>query len=698
MKSSHPFRFIVLFLCTITDCYVHSQQYISFDSIKGEYVTCEILESSEICCKMHFKIHGIHVSKFLNDKVSYKQLSLGYPFNLRNIGEPALPLITKLIKVPKGSVLKLNMHENCWREITMPTIYPAQEDFTDDEAQKKFVRNDSIYQSKSYMPEIVSMSERVTYRDEDFVILRFCPFKYYPKDNQLEILTDFNTTIYYTYTQPTSSKTNQIRLLNRQERPTDYLIIVGDIPNVLGSQAIKDLKMWKALKGYKTKIASTSETGSTYSNIKNYISQEYANSNHSLKYVLLIGESLKIPSGNTSSPYSPNTSNLSSDYWYGCMDGNDDRVADIAIGRIPIIYTDDIYNTVPKIIKYESLPFPHGKDVLLVTGQRDSSSFILCTETIRNNTYDTSFSFHTTYGGSGAWNQDVIDFANDGINILNYRGHAREEGWFGWNTHGEDFSGFDLNRFNQGTYFILMNVACDTGSLSFRFSMIYTFLTYEDAAAGFLGSLDESKHDANSSYNILFYQKLLNENIYNIGELNNKTHLANDLTQPDCYFNALVSICGGDPSLEIWTASPQEIQSVNVSVDSDSTFTLTAGVDSAKVSIVSENGDLIDLKDFNGYIRLAKPSQICYYAINKHNYLPYIFKIDPSSTIIQNVSFSNNTYLWNTPITIGRDVTTSLPQGDVTVKEGSTLSINKGSGVTIKNGFRVEKGASLIIQ
>lgn len=695
----HIIRFGLFISAIVQWHFAYSMDYVALDSTKGNCITYKTIESSDVCYKLHINIHGIHTMPIkAKDDTIYQHLSIGTPHTLLNTGAPALPVITKLLKVPKGANIKLSIKENCWSDIPISTIYPAQDNYFDDEPQKTFSINDSIYHSTGYFPTLASMSEIMTYRDGDYVMLRVCPFRYFPTENKLSVLSDFNVTVGYTYTISQDVYIRSYRQDIQHELPTDYLIIVGDIPNVINSQPIQDLKMWKALKGYKTKVVSTNETGTTYSSIKNYISQEYSNSNHSLKYVLLIGESLKIPMGKTSSPYSPETSEFSSDYWYGCMDGPNDRVADIAIGRIPIIYTSDIYNTVPKIINYESLPFPNAKDVLLVTGQEDASFFELCTETIRSNTYNTNFTFHTAYGGNGAWNQDVIDYANNGINILNYRGHASEEGWFGWNTHDEDFSGFDLNRFNQGTYFILMNIACLTGNLSFRFSMIYTFLTYEDAAAGFLGSLIQSKHYANSSYNIHFYHNLLNERIHHIGELNNLTHLDNDLTQQDSYYNALISICGGDPALEIWTGAPLKVPSVSVSVDSDSTFVLTAGVDSATISIVSEEGILLGLKAFNGSLTLDKPAEIRYYAINKHNYLPYVFKIDPTSNIIQNQTFATNTFLWNTPITIGKDVTTTLPEGNVTIKNGNSLNITRGSGVTIKNGFEVEKGAQLIIQ
>lgn len=48
-------------------------------------------------------------------------------------------------------------------------------------------------------------------------------------------------------------------------------------------------------------------------------------------------------------------------------------------------------------------------------------------------------------------------------------------------------------------------------------------------------------------------------------------------------------------------------------------------------------------------------------------------------------------------IEIGYDVTTSIPKGDVILKDGADLKLNSTSGTIIKNGFKCEKGAKLTI-
>lgn len=66
---------------------------------------------------------------------------------------------------------------------------------------------------------------------------------------------------------------------------------------------------------------------------------------------------------------------------------------------------------------------------------------------------------------------------------------------------------------------------------------------------------------------------------------------------------------------------------------------------------------------------------------------------------MQNETIETDSYYYASPLNIGYDVTTAKPNGNVTVKSGTKLTIQNGSGgVTIKNGFECENGSELIIE
>lgn len=53
---------------------------------------------------------------------------------------------------------------------------------------------------------------------------------------------------------------------------------------------------------------------------------------------------------------------------------------------------------------------------------------------------------------------------------------------------------------------------------------------------------------------------------------------------------------------------------------------------------------------------------------------------------------------WEVQMEDGYDVNTSQPNGNVFLNKNSKLNIEIGQGVTIKNGFSMERGATLTIE
>ena len=155
--------------------------------------------------------------------------------------------------------------------------------------------------------------------------------------------------------------------LRTNESSYDYLIIVGNIPNVLESDILKKFRFWKALKGIRTKVVTTDSIGYTDTSIKTYIQSQYASD--SIKYVLLIGKAQHIPQHLMNQFVHPNKV-LRSDYWYGCMDGDNDKEADIAIGRYSVNNLQELEHAMKKTIKYEVGTNAEGKKVLLVAHQQ----------------------------------------------------------------------------------------------------------------------------------------------------------------------------------------------------------------------------------------------------------------------------------------------------------------------------------------
>lgn len=84
--------------------------------------------------------------------------------------------------------------------------------------------------------------------------------------------------------------------------------------------------------------------------------------------------------------------------------------------------------------------------------------------------------------------------------------------------------------------------------------------------------------------------------------------------------------------------------------------------------------------------------------IPRHNYVPCIIKFDSQTHIIQNTSFDFDAYYTGAPLSVGYDITDTINYGNVIVKSGHKLTIERRQNVTIKNGFSVEPGATFQIK
>jgi hypothetical protein len=118
-----------------------------------------------------------------------------------------------------------------------------------------------------------------------------------------------------------------------------YLIIAPD--NYVSS--VQPLADWKTKKGVKAIVVSTSVTGSSNTQIKNYIVNAYNTWRIKPEYILLIGAGNVLASWNLGSQ-------VYSDDPYADISGN--LLIELSIGRLPCTSVSQCQNIVNKIISY----------------------------------------------------------------------------------------------------------------------------------------------------------------------------------------------------------------------------------------------------------------------------------------------------------------------------------------------------------
>lgn len=706
-----------------------NQNWISLDgTVEYTSPTIQIHESNLLNYVVKVKIHGIRSEKIVEEGIMYNKLSIDDNFTLSNVGEPALPIISQLIGIPSGKEYKASITEEKWMDINnIGKIYPFQELLFENEQSRPFVISDSIYNAYIYNSCVINTSEKMNFRGLENVNFAICPFKYFPSTNKLSVLSEFTFTVTFQKQAsiPKINKTeNIIHIFNNSQALSsslsysssrkieksyldsyNYLIIIGDNTEIKESKYLKDFCTWKAYKGFKTKIVSTSDIGNDCESIKNYIRTEY---DKGVDYVLFIGDYDKIPLYKKKFlvPINNRSDSIKSDYWYGAFDGEEDPQAEVAIGRFATNSLSEFKNIVYKTIKYESIPNDSYNKVLLVAHKECAPwEYQLCSEEIRTAIYKDSMIFYkaygssSDYGGTNATNATIREYINSGLNIINYRGHGLAKSWSGWGGGSSS-----TQSFTYGNAFILKNninpvvfsVTCLTGNIEEK-CLLKGFMNTAYGSVAFIGATEATHTLPNNTYNENLFDELLNNNIYNIGLLNIIAH-ARVCSRYDkmSFDNAYSYILGNDPALEIWTATPNVFNDISIVRNSDVVTINTGNVKDFDVSIISKDGELLKTEHSNlESVTLQNITEENVIVINKHNYIPYID--NPNGTLyIQNeIIESDKTYKANN-ITIGANVTEWKPVGDVVFKKGN-ITMNCES-IELTGGTYIEKGAEFKVE
>ena len=397
---------------------------------------------------------------------------------------------------------------------------------------------------------------------------------------------------------------------------------------------------------------------------------------------------------------------------------NDDvnYMANIPIGRFSVGALYDFQKMVEKTIAYESSYDGDYKKMLLVAHKEDAPyKYQGCCENIRTATYTAPLTFTTAYGasttnyGNNATNLNVVNHINSGMHIVNYRGHGKPDSWGfvsanpnrnGWNATNQLFQSNQIN--NISTCSIYFNSCCQTGNIEEEPCMMESFMRSSKGAIACLAATEDTWTTENNYHDQQLFNKLLNDSVWHIGDMNVQAHIATIMTHSsEAKYNALSYLCGGDPTLEIWTGTPASFSGISVTKSGEnlivSSPTFTSG--STVCVVNSVNGELINRIEVSGYsCSFSIPSCNFHIVVNKHNYYPYA-RLYRVSGHIQNVEFENDETYVSTPLDVGYDVNLLAPYGNVVVRNGATLRILNGTGgVTIKNGFECEQGAELIIE
>jgi hypothetical protein len=633
-----------------------------------------INEINDNADNIHFSLDSYDITEISKNDENFKRIS--YPGESEFIipGKPDLPRFSRLIAIPDFGEVSLEIVSIDEEILSDTRIYPRQplkKDNSDNVFE--FTIDTDFYSSDQRFPEnIVEIGTPAVMRDLRVVTVTVNPFQYDPQNNSVRIIKNVEFNIIYkgrngiNQKETIRSKSRSFNsfydsvVLNNDtlasERDGDFqhpcILYICDDNNSVETY-LQYLVDWKHEKGFDVVVANTSETGSSRTQIKNYIQDAYDSWENPPEYVCFVGDTGDIPTWTESwSGYGGE-----GDHPYGQLEGNDILV-DVHLGRISYNTITVLQTIINKTIKYEKNPC-EGDDgwyerAVLVGDPSSSGQTTITTnkfvkEVIED--HNPNFSFIEIY--SGSFNSQMNSALTNGSSYFNYRGY--------WGV-----SSFNWSANNGCMTPFAVVITCDTGTFEGSTSDSETYLrlgtpSTPRGAIGAIGTATTGTHTCfNNSVATGIANGMFADDIFSMGGSLTRGKLNLFIQYPDnpsnkvnifSHWNTLM----GDASTEIWTAEPKEMNILyndNLALGSNYiTITATDGAGSPleNVWITALQGDDIifqsDFTDENGEVFLPLENQDLgdvTLTATKHNYMPHSgeFQIVQEAVFVNSINSS----------------------------------------------------------
>lgn len=442
-------------------------------------------------------------------------------------GKPALPVRSIKLMIPSDAkYLSHSIKERVVPYLEECTVFPMQPPVPTDGTIAHWVKPDSsIYDGDGVFPKEKSQFSGMhimgNYR---IITIEYCPFKYYPKENRVELVSRLDLTIELERDQkPQSRYENEMHFKMVEsivDNPQDVTYTSGRSPvnpNDVKYLIITDANMiddfqpladWKTQKGVPAEVISIQSVLANYTGatdqlkIKTCLQDYYMNKG--LQWVLLGGDNTIVPdqdcygivNANSSTPSIDNT--IPTDLFYCCFDNafdwnadgdnqvgevedNVDMAPEIFIGRAPVQTNAEAMVFVNKTINYIQTPPSNNFAKKFVSsglqlwntwgGHSDADwrSEAMWNEVIAPIWTGTKYKYYDTdtdFPGGEYYDvtqQNTVDILSDGYNIFWMATHGGQQAW-GMESGDGFYSSSASSLTNYMRQGLVVTMACNTNA------------------------------------------------------------------------------------------------------------------------------------------------------------------------------------------------------------------------------------------
>jgi len=402
-------------------------------------------------------IGEIELSEILTVRGGFSLLTFNGCARSQELGEPNLPVMNRLISIPFGCELNVEVMSFETEVINLSDyniinpLMPVQPSVSksEDPASIPFEYNDASYTSNTnYSLPLASAEVLGTMRSVQMGLVSISPVQYNPVENIITIYKNIEVRVTYEHpdwiaTQEAQTKYyspvfdgvfNNISNYSQQtlnsradlvEYPVQYVII----SDRMFEAQLQPFIEWKTKKGFNVVVAYTDVIGSTTSQVKAYIQGLYnagTPENPAPSFVLFVGDDQQIPS------YTGFSGHIS-DLWMCEFTG--DNYPEIYYGRFSAQNPSLLQPQIDKTLEYEQYLMPDPSylaEVTLIAGVDGSYAITHGNGQIN---YGTNYYFNAAHGitdhtwlypaSNGSEVSDaVIQTVQDGIGFMNYTAHC----------------------------------------------------------------------------------------------------------------------------------------------------------------------------------------------------------------------------------------------------------------------------------
>ena len=417
----------------------------------------------------------------LDEKSGYTIINSQSKGTTSMIGMPKLPLFSTLLMLDPKKEYDISYVVQDSYIIDDVKIIPNQEIEKGLEKTNVEKKDLSFYlSSENYPSENIILSEPMIMRDLVLSNISVIPFKYYPSTNQLEVYQSIDINVHEVGDVADIRRREMARsrafeniyknsIINYdRETRDDYqqpsVLYIGP-SSIIDNSQFEQLINWRRERGYVVYTATTSQTGSSASSIKNYIEDAYDDFDPVPEYVTLIGDvggSYSLPTYYEDFGHDSYGNQCEGDHPYSQLDGND-LLPEVLIGRMSIRSSSELTTVVYKILNYEKATYldnyPNYYERAAMAGDPSTSgnSCAITKEAIKQSLENHDFdevAIKTSGSGWATWMENELE---DGVLFFNYRGYLGMSG----------FSTSDVDDASNGWKLPFATIlTCGTGSFA----------------------------------------------------------------------------------------------------------------------------------------------------------------------------------------------------------------------------------------